>query len=287
MNALNEELYTLVKDVLTREDYDIKIKEIQNELGGLVNDECAAFLLVDMIGKNCLPYSNLSEVHDGEDSSFFLTVDEIIRTRTIATKNSQCRISELLVSDGSRKCKLVLLGKHAEVVEDGLVSRGCKLKVVNAHVKINENELELTLGWWGAVEVNPEVNQQIITNVKTSQRLKEVFGLKFARRFYDIETLSTLSEKTVVCINATITDMKKMRKFIRKDGGEGKVANLKIDDGTGSVDVVLWGSAADFVDGLEIGDNVEVSKVRIKKNENGLELHSITGTSIKKLNINQ
>jgi replication factor A1 len=303
MSGIKEELYPLVKDILRKEDYEMKIKEIQKETGELVNEDCAAFLLIDRLGRNSLPYSRISETNDGDDASFFLTVDEIICTRSIDTKNSQSKIAELSASDETGKCKLVLLGKHVEIIEDGLVSKGSKLKVVNAHVKVNENGIELTLGWWGMLELNPAS----VPNVKTSQTLKELLGSKFGKKFYDIETLNTLSEKSIVSVNATITDMKKMRKFTRKDGGEGKVANLKIDDGTGSVSVVLWGSAADFVDGLEIGDYIELSKVRVKKNEKisetglekgldkglgkglekGLELHSISGTSIRKLNANQ
>ncbi len=280
MPVTKDDLYILVKDVMRREVYEEKIGQLIEEHGGLINEDCAAFIVVDMAGCNSVPYFDLADVADGIDATVFLKVDGIVSVRTIKTKSSYVRIAELRASDKTGKCSLVLLGKHAESVDDGAIAKGANIKVVNAHVKVGDKEPELSVGWWGAVELEPAIR----AHSKPPAKLRESFGIKVEKKFYNIDALSSLPEKTVVCVKATATDKREKRMFARKDkGGEGKVANLTLDDGTGYIGLVLWGSAADLADDIEVGDVVEVTKVRVKKGAKGNELHSISGTAVRKV----
>ena len=68
--------------------------------------------------------------------------------------------------------------------------------------------------------------------------------------------------------------------FTRKDGNQGKVANVVIADETGSIRVVLWGSHADTISSINKDAILKVSSGYIRENNGRIEIHLNEKSSI-------
>ena len=54
---------------------------------------------------------------------------------------------------------------------------------------------------------------------------------------------------------------------------EGKVASIMLGDETGSIRIVMWGSQADKVNEIKLGDVIKISSGYVKENNNQKEVH--------------
>ncbi len=86
---------------------------------------------------------------------------------------------------------------------------------------------------------------------------------------HDIEELEAGQEATV---EGRIIDLGSVRTFSKKNG-QGKVRNVRIDDGTGSLKVVFWGDKAEEVDErFETGDEIKVINGYVQDKGYGLQI---------------
>lgn len=64
------------------------------------------------------------------------------------------------------------------------------------------------------------------------------------------------------------------RVYEKKDGSQGKVASLIINDGTGKARVVLWDAQVDkYINEVNVGDAVKIIDPQVREGPNGIELH--------------
>ena len=66
--------------------------------------------------------------------------------------------------------------------------------------------------------------------------------------------INSISEDGPVNISGTISWKSQIRTFTRKDKGTGKVLNIDIYDGTGTIRLTLWDNNADLAEKFNIGD---------------------------------
>ncbi|MFP4050550.1 MAG: OB-fold nucleic acid binding domain-containing protein [Thermoplasmata archaeon] len=84
----------------------------------------------------------------------------------------------------------------------------------------------------------------------------------------DIKDIEAGDETT---IKGEIVDLGQVRTFNSKNG-EGKVRNVRIDDGTGSVKIVFWNEETERVKGFDIGMELKVINGYIQDKGFGLQI---------------
>ncbi len=101
-----------------------------------------------------------------------------------------------------------------------------------------------------------------------------VQSLKIGEIYNKYETLSedekrifTLTTKGVVTKNFGVKEFEGIQGNVRKRGA------FMLNDGTGSIRIVIWNDAADFAENLSEGDAVEIKKGNIRKNMENCEIH--------------
>ncbi|MFW6195881.1 MAG: OB-fold nucleic acid binding domain-containing protein [Thermoplasmatota archaeon] len=84
----------------------------------------------------------------------------------------------------------------------------------------------------------------------------------------DIKDIEAGDETT---IKGEIVDLGQLRTFNSKNG-EGKVRNVRIDDGTGSVKIVFWNEETERVKKFEIGMELKVINGYVQDKGYGLQI---------------
>jgi len=64
-----------------------------------------------------------------------------------------------------------------------------------------------------------------------------------------------------------------VKEFEDVEGGIGKRGVIFLSDDTGTIRVVFWNEAADFINEINEGDAIEIKKGRVKENMNAIEIH--------------
>ncbi len=83
----------------------------------------------------------------------------------------------------------------------------------------------------------------------------------------DEKRIFTLTTKGVVTKNFGVKEFEGIQGNVRKRGA------FMLNDGTGSIRIVIWNDAADFAENLSEGDAVEIKKGNIRKNMENCEIH--------------
>lgn len=74
-----------------------------------------------------------------------------------------------------------------------------------------------------------------------------------------ITDIGDLKPKEEATIHGRIIDLGRLNTFTTKKGREGKVRNIRIDDGTGTVKVVFWNEETERVDDeMDVGTEIKV-----------------------------
>jgi replication factor A1 len=97
-----------------------------------------------------------------------------------------------------------------------------------------------------------------------------------------LNNLDELEPDQAVNTTGMITKKTMVRTFTRKNGTEGRVANLDIYDGTDTMRVTLWDDQTDNVNDLEIGDDVVIINGYTKERNGTLEIYANYRTTIRK-----
>ena len=86
----------------------------------------------------------------------------------------------------------------------------------------------------------------------------------------DINELKNGDEAT---ISAKVVDLGRLRTFNRKNGNSGKVRNVRLDDGTSSVKLVLWDEETELVgDKIQQGSSIKVINGYVQDKGYGLQI---------------
>ncbi len=86
-----------------------------------------------------------------------------------------------------------------------------------------------------------------------------------------VSKIKDLKQGNAATIEGKIVDLGTLRTFDSKRGS-GKVRNVRIDDGSGSVKIVLWNDETDIVDSMEIGQDVRVINGYVQDKGYGLQI---------------
>jgi replication factor A1 len=237
-----------------------RIREKQDELGGLVTPEGAAHIVANEIGINLVkgtsttPTLKIENIIPGMNSVDVVgRVFRVFPPREFNRKDgSKGRVCSIILLDDTGSIRTVLWDKDVSLVEEGKIKEGKLLKIRGGYSKENQNEEpEIHIGMRGRIIPEPkDVNEEDFP--LSVDRNKKTSGLKDGDAGVD-----------VLC---KVLRIYEPREFERADKTKGKVVNLVIGDETGRAKLVLWDKDVELVEKSLIneGDTIKVKNGYVK-----------------------
>lgn len=250
------ELYALVQHEQTKEEFEQNVTTIQNEFDGLVDENAAAFLLVDKLGYNKANVVKLADIHPGQEATVQGIVKSIQPPRTFTRKNGRMgKVANLLISDETGMLPIVFWNDDANKVETGEIQVNTPIKIINGYTKQGRNGVELHVGRWSTLSVETEDFSQ--SNIKN-----------------DSKNMMQQVKENVEKIKGTILSISPTNVFFKKDETYGFVSKVHLKTTRGIELVTVWDNQVKNLQNFNQGDTVEFSYLDIKLNHGKKEYHA-------------
>lgn len=266
---------------MTHEEIQELIEKKKAELGGLITDEGAAFIVAQEVGVD-LPQSTPSEaelttatVAPGmRNVNLTGRVLKIYQPREFEREGEKNIVQTLLLGDKDGTVKLVLWGPDVHPIVEGIIKRGSFCRIIGGYVRKGlDGRIEVHKGRRGQLQIDPK-------------------GID-PKDFPDPEKyLVTISELTPgendIDFNARVRDVGPLRSFTRKDGAMGHLSWLMVEDETGNTRLVFWNERAEETLEFQPGDIIQVEGANCREGLSGfLEAHVGRLTRISKISDEQ
>ena len=256
MHNTKFQLYENVKDLIEKKEFNQEIQKIQKDYDFLIDEETAALFIIDKMGRNKQSISKIIDLEIGMECTIFGKITKIGESKNFERKNgSSGRVVNIELTDDSGKCGLVLWDRDVELIENKKIKEGVNVKVVNGYLKNGYNGLEVNVGRWSIIEIEPDDMPDLKANVMNEK--KEIKG--------------------------TLVDIDPTRTFFKDDGSFGFVANIKIKNNEGTKQLVLWDDKVKEIQCYKIGDKINIINIDLKRKNGKKTLHVNGKGVIKKL----
>ena len=254
MHKNKDQLYELIKDLKTIEEFHAEIKNVQEQFDFLLDEDTTALLIVDELGRNKQNILNINEMEPGSECTVFGEITKISSERIFNRKNgSKGRVINLEIRDDTSKCNLALWDKDVELVKKKHIKVGTKLKIVNGYVKDGFSGIELNVGRWGVIEIDPD----------------------------DIPEFNNEIDDDI--IKGTLKEIEPTRAFFRDTGEFGFVTNIIVQTDKKIEKLTLWDDKVKEIQKFKLGDKIEIKNYSIKENKDHKEIYTNNKTKIKRI----
>ncbi|MBN2335033.1 hypothetical protein JXL21_05695 [Candidatus Bathyarchaeota archaeon] len=168
---------------------------------------------------------------------------------------SEGKVSRLVLEEGGARINLVLWDDRVD--EFSGLERGTLIRVIAGNVRTgNQGSPEVHVGW----------GTQIIVVKK---------GVKPAEPVPYWTKIGDLKEGIgSVNVAALVTQVGEQREFVRRDGTEGRVVSVLLEDETGTVRLSLWDGDVDLTEQMEEGSTVVVENGYTRAGYGGIDLNA-------------
>ena len=144
--------YAKVKDLMTQDEFDSRVKSKVSEWAGLLDDRTAAMIVLDELGRLDAPFNKIAELEDAEEVSVRGKVTTISPIRNFTRKTGESgRVVNVQLDDGSGRCTLVLWDDDVRFVEQNYVRLGRMVRALDCYVRKSNFGLEISRGKFGTV----------------------------------------------------------------------------------------------------------------------------------------
>ncbi len=251
MHKNKNQLYENIKDIKTKNDFEKEIKKIRKEYDDLLDEDTAALLIVDELGGNKQNICKISDLKPDTECTLFGKITKISESRNFKRKNgSNGMVANLDLSDDTGTCRMVLWNKDVELLKNKTITKGTNVKIVNGYVKDGFNYLEVNVGRWGLLEIEPE-------------------------QMPDINKEDTDTKN----IRGTLSEMEPTRTFFKDNGEIGFVTNIKIKEKNLTRNLTVWDEKVKEIRSFKKGESLEISGVDIR-DKNGKKEEHVNGRSV-------
>jgi len=255
MHKNKDNLYESIKDLITKNEFEKEIKNRKKEYDDLIDENTLALLIVDELGRN---KQNVSKIADLKPDSECIVLGKIIginEPRNFKRKNgSSGRVVNLEITDGTGTCGLALWDKDVDLVKNKTILKGTSLKVVNGYIKDSFNGLEINVGKWGLLEVEP--GDMPVFDDKKIDNTKEIRG--------------------------ELVEMEPTHAFFKDSGEFGFVTNIKLKDDKGIKQLVIWDEKVKEIQRFKQGDSLIIENFDMRHKNGNKEIHVNGKGTIKK-----
>ena len=253
-DEINQEIkneYGKIKDKISFEDFLKKMEERKHDyedVSFMSELDIARTIVGEYINEENKPLSESNEAHKiteletGRDNiSVTGRVMHISNVKKFTSKKGrEGKLANMIISDDTGEIRVVLWTENIKFLKK--ILEGDVIKINNADVKqgFREDELHMKLD-------------------STIQKLKEEDFQTFPKYEDKITNIEDVKGDMQVNVVARIVRIPKTRTF-NKNGKEGKVLSMEIQDKTGKIQYTLWNRDTDIVDDLDLkeGDSVKI-----------------------------
>ena len=272
------EKYEQVKDKVSKEEFlsrinEIKIKEKDNPFiseQGIIDQVIAEFGVTQeneyLTEKDDNYVANsIGLLEDGDkEQSFTGRVMSISNPRSFTTrKNKAGKVCNVEVEDKTGKIRVVLWTENIKHLKN--ISEGDIVRVENVDIKDGFSGLEATM--------RPRSVFKKDTNADPSE---------YPEYVEDITPIKDVKPDTKVNVIARITKIPPIRTY-NKNGKDGQVASLELQDASGTISYTLWNKNVDLIESLDLndGDTVKILQAQVRERNDEVSLSHWDGRIIK------
>ena len=267
-----------LKPTLTREAVERLIQEEKAKAAGLLTDEAAAHLVASNLGMDGAGERIEAKLKIGALTSGLNDVSLTGRVlhvflppRTFQRADGrQGKVLRMLIGDATGIVAVVFWDDKADHIVASKVSRGKIIRVLHGYSRERQGtgEVEINVGNRGTVYMEP----------------LDAVDAEFPQMDSFFKTPAQISATGAVNVEGVIMGRSPPTTFKRKDGTDGKVARLNLEEGGRQITAVLWDDKVD--EAAKWGDGTRVriiganSKVR---QGGGFEVHLNRGSEVEVL----
>ena len=256
MHKNADQLYEDVKDLITKDEFEKKIKDGKKEYDDLLDENTLALLIVDELGRNKQNISKIAALEPGMECTVFGKVASIRESRSFKRKNGSLgRVVNLELADETGSCGLALWDKDVDLVKNKIIQEGTNLRIINSYIKDGFNGLEINVGRWSLLEVEPGDMPNF--DGKVSSISKEIKG--------------------------KLVGLEPTRAFFKDNGEFGFVTNIEIENEAGIKQLAIWGEKVKEIQRFRQGDLIVIKNFDLRQKNGTDEIHVNGKGIIKKL----
>jgi len=246
MQKNKNQLYEEIKDLKTKQEFNLEIKKVKKESDDLFSEDIAALLIVDELGRNKQNICKISDIKPEMECTVIGKITGITQLKNFNRKNgSTGKVINLELYDETGSCGLVLWDKDVELVSKKTIQIGTKVKVINGYIKNGFNGIEINIGRWGLIEVEPEKENE--KKVKKPENNFNIIG--------------------------KLIEVEPTKAFFKDNGEFGFIAKIKIDTKEGIKQLIIWDKKVKEIQKIKKGQYLKIENIDIKKNNGKKELH--------------
>lgn len=266
-----------VKPTLTREIVERLIQEEKGKAAGLLTDEAAAHLVASSLGMDGAGEKIEAKLKIGaltsglNDVSLTGRVLNIYAPRTFQRADGrQGKVLRMLIGDATGMVAVVFWDDKADHIVASKVTKGKIIRVLHGYSRERQGtgEIEVNVGNRGSVYMEP----------------LDVVDSEFPQMDSFFKTPGQVSATGAVNVEGVIMGRSQPTTFARKDGTEGKVSRLTLEEGGRQITVVLWDDKVEEVGKLGDGTRVRIVGANSKVRQGGgFEIHLNWGSTVEVL----
>ena len=256
-----------VKPNLTREAVERLIQEEKAKAAGLLTDEAAAHLVasnlgMDGAGERIEAKLKIGALTSGlNDVSLTGRVLHVFPSRTFQRADGrQGKVLRMLIGDATGIVAVVFWDDKADHIVASKVTRGKIIRVLHGYSRERQGtgEVEVNVGNRGTVYMEP----------------LDAVDAEFPQMDSFFKTPGQISATGAVNVEGVIMSRSPKSTFTRKDGTEGKVARLTIEEGGRQITAVLWDEKVEEAEKWGDGTRVRIIGANSKVRQGGgFEVH--------------
>ncbi len=272
------EKYEQVKDKVSKEDFLSRINELKIEQkdNPFLNEEGIVDQVIGELGvtqeneyltekDDTYVAKSIGLLEDGDnDQSFTGRVMSISNPRSFTTrKNKAGKVCNVEVEDKTGKIRVVLWTENIKHLKN--ISEGDIVRVEDVDIKNGFSGLEATM--------RPRSVFKKDTNADPSE---------YPEYVEDITPIKDVKPDTKVNVIARITKIPPIRTY-NKNGKDGQVASLELQDASGTISYTLWNKNVDLIKSLDLndGDTVKILQAQVRERNDEVSLSHWDGRIIK------
>ncbi|MBM4240275.1 MAG: replication protein A [Euryarchaeota archaeon] len=276
-DAIKQE-HEKIKDKITYNDFLKRIEEMKKDYEDVtfMDDlDIARMIVGEFIDEKNTPLTELEEnkkykisnleagMHNLSLTGRVMRISNVKKFTT--RKGREGKVANLMFADDTGEIRVVLWTDNIKLLKK--ISEGYIIKINNVEVKEGFKDKEIHLQRRSTIEKLPEEGFEAFPKYK--EKITNIADIK--------------DESQMVNLIARIVRIPRIRNFER-NGREGKVASLELQDKTGSISFTLWNRDVDLIDELDLGegDSVKILGALSRSRNGEMNLtHSWIGRIIK------
>ena len=270
------EKYNQVKDHLSEEEFLAKMNELkrENAHASFMNEETFADTIIGEYVDNENEFltereeyssDNIGLLEPGDNNKSFTGVVKVISNPKSFTtsKGKSGKVCNVDVEDKTGKIRVVLWTENIKHLKN--ISEGDIVHVGDVDIKDGYSGLEATMRPRSVFEkvVDADPNDYPVYTE-------------------EITPISEVKPDTTANVIARIVRIPPVRSY-NKNGKDGKVASLELQDASGTISYTLWNKNVDLIESLDLndGDTVKILQAQVRERNDEKSLSHWDGRIIK------